>query len=295
MPQDFGGASSEPKKPKPLKDWRTWVTSPPHLAGAVAALSLLGFGLGYLVVAIVFLPSHDVASGLVRVPDLEGMNAEDARATVERARLEFHETAGLSRGEPPGIVLAQEPLPGQLASPGSPVEATVSVGSRQRPVPDVLGLNRSQAEAVLRRAGFSTDFIWVDADNDVGQVVATRPAAGTLVDASATVRLVVSAGPPTPNVPDLTGRSLDEARAALQRLGLRLGEVEESPDSLAAPGTVLDQAPEPGSLVDRGAVVSVVVAVALPPMELADTLRLPLDTAAAPVDTIPGDSSRGER
>lgn len=295
MPQDFGGTPSESKKLNALKDWRTWITSPRHLVGTVAAIALLGFALGYLIVAVAFLPSHDVASGLVRVPDLEGMTAEDAQATVEHARLEYREATGLSHGKPPGTVLAQEPLPGQLASPGSPVEVTISVGSRQRPVPDVVGLHRSQAEIVLGRAGFSTDFIWVDADNDVGQVVGTRPEPGTLLEVSANVRLIVSAGARTPDVPDLAGSSLDEAQAALERLGLRLGDVVERPDSLAAPGTVLGQSPEPGSLVDRGAIVSVIVAVALPPVEPQDTTGFPVDTTDATVDTISGDSGLGER
>ncbi len=274
MPQDFGEMPNELGKKKMPRDWRAWVTSPGRLAGTAAGIGVLGFLLGYLITTLAVYPSQNVASGLVRVPNVVGMTAEDAQTAVGESDLEYEEAAGLNHSEPPGTVVAQEPLPEQMAPPNSTVRVTLSMGARERPVPDVVGLNRDQAEIVLTRAGYVTDIVWVDAENDVEQVVGMRPAAGTAIKVSGSVQLLVSAGPRTPDVPDLSTSSLDEAREALDRLGLRLGEVTERPDSLAAPGTVLSQSPQPGSVLDRGAAVSVVVAVVPPP----DTVGVVEDT-----------------
>jgi serine/threonine-protein kinase len=295
MPQDFGAEPSEKKKLIALRDWRRWVTSPLHLAGTVAVVALLGFLIGYLITTVAFLPAQDVASGLVRVPDVVGSTADEAQAAIQSARLEYGEAAGLDHSLPSGTVVAQEPLAGQVASPGSAVEVTLSLGARQRPVPDVVGLNRGQAELVLARAGYSSDVIWVDADDDVGKVVGIRPAPGTPLEVPGSVRLIVSAGSLTPDVPDLSASSLDEARSTLERMGLRLGDVTERADSLVAPGTVLDQSPQPGSLVDRGAVVAVVVAIAPSPIQPVDSMALPVDTLDAQADTMIGNQTNDNR
>ena len=263
------------------RHWRVWITSPRRLTGTAVAVAAFGFVIGYLITALAVYPSQNVASGLVRVPDVVGMTAQDALGAIVEADLEYEEAAGLNHGEPPGTVVAQEPLPEQMATPSSTVKVTLSMGARERPVPDVVGLNRDQAEIVLARAGYYTDIIWVDADNDVEQVVGMRPEAGTPLEVSGSVRLMVSAGSRTPDVPDLSASALDEAREALERLGLRLGDVMERPDSLVAPGTVLDQSPQPGSVVDRGAAVSVVVAIAPPP----DTIGILIDTLDVQADT----------
>ncbi len=289
MPQDFDVESADENEREAWRDWRTWITSPRHLVGTVTALLLVGFGLGYLVTAVILFPSQSVARGLVRVPDLVGLQAEEARARLERARLEYAEAPGLTHSQPAGTVVAQEPLPGQMARPSAPVDVFLSQGPRERPVPDIIGLARGQAEIVLSHAGFSSRVIWVDAEADVGQVVDMQPAPGTPVAPSGEVRLIVSAGPRTVNVPDLSGRSLEEAEAALERLGLKLGEVSELPDSLAAPGTVRGQSPRPGSVLDRGSAVAVAIAVTPPPEKAdtlpADSLRPMPDTAPAPPDT----------
>lgn len=295
MPQDSGDGPAEPREQRARRDWKVWITAPGHLVGTTTAVAALGFVLGYLVMAVAVLPSDDVSDGLTRVPDLLGLPAEEARDRVDRAGFQYEETAGLNHAYPVGTVVAQEPLADLMARPGGPVKVTLSLGPRTSPVPNVLGLGRSQAEIVLRRSGYESEFIWVDADASVGEVVGTRPQPGTLLELPASVRLIVSAGPRTVNVPDLSAVSLEEASDALERLGLKLGDVVERADSLAAPGTVLDQSPQPGSVVDRGGAVSVVVAVTPPPFEPGDTTQLPPDTTGALADTTTENGNVNER
>ncbi|UCC47566.1 MAG: PASTA domain-containing protein [Gemmatimonadota bacterium] len=306
MPQDFDAGSTDPSQPPEARgSWRLWTTEPRRLALTSVGVAAAGLLIGYLITVLAVFPSQSAGADLKRVPELVGRSAEEARSRVERAGLVCEEV-GLHHPEALGTVVAQEPLGGQMAEPGSPVRVTVSLGSKMRPVPDVVGLSHLQAEVALERAGYESELIWVDADADVGEVVGTQPAPGTPLGLPGQVSVLVSAGPRRVRVPDLMTRSLAEAQATLDRLGLRLGEVSEDSASLAAPGTVLRQSPRAGVEVARATRVSVSVAVAPPkplPPELRpdttpvvpDTLRAQQDTASeGPATTpAPADTSSG--
>ncbi|MGD2155107.1 MAG: PASTA domain-containing protein [Gemmatimonadales bacterium] len=238
-------------------------------------------------------PPHNVAADLTRVPDLVGETVDDARRRAEREDLAFEEALGIHHSQPVGTVVAQEPLAGQMAPPGSPVRVTVSLGPPERAVPDVVGLSREQAEMILLQGGFEVEVTRVDASADVGQVVGTRPAPGTPVGLPGAVRLLVSAGASTVRVPDLAMQSLTEAEATLRRLGLRLGQVSEDSAGLAAPGTVIGQSPAAGDEAARGARVAVTVASA--PTPAADSASpLPADTGQIPPDTTRADTTAAD-
>lgn len=278
MEYDSDVAPSEP--PRPSRRLWSWITPGRRLPVSVAAALGGGLAFGYLLTVLFVFPPQEAAGDFVLVPEVVGASAEEAQRSVEGRGLEYVEEAAFHHPKAVGSVLAQEPLPGQIAPPGAPVQVTLSLGPKERPVPDVVGLSHRQAEIALAQAGYEAEIDWVDAEADVGQVVGTRPEPGTPVPLPGRVRLLVSAGPRLVETPDLMSRSLAEARAALQRVGLRLGAVTQDSTSLAAPGTVLGQSPVEGSVVDRATPISVVVAIV--PPEPPDTAR----------DPIPNDESR---
>lgn len=235
-----------------------WVESSPRAIALAAGVILVGLGIGYLVTVLFVFPPRDLAADLERVPDVVGETAEEARERVEDAGLVFAEGSGFHHEAEMGTVIAQEPLAGQMAQPGSTVTITTSLGPRMGTVPDIVGLSESQAEGILQGAGYEGELIWVDDDAEAGQVVGTRPAPGTPVELPGKVTLLVSAGPPRVQVPELTERPLSAARETLERLGLRLGEVTEVPAE-GTPGVVLRQEPAAGTEVARGTEVVLTV------------------------------------
>jgi len=240
--------------------WERRLFTKGRLPVVLAGLAVLGLLLGYLAAVLVVFPPQTSSVDLVRVPKAVSLEAAEARELIEGAGLAYAEGGRLYHRSPPGTVIAQEPLAGQMAGPGSDVRVTLSLGPKLSPVPDVVGLNHSQAEVALARAGYESELDWVDADADVGQVVDTRPAPGTPLQLPGTVRLFVSAGARRVRVPNLITLSLSGARETLERLGLRLGDVRQDSASLAAPGTVLGQTPASGTVVDRATRVLVTVA-----------------------------------
>lgn len=109
---------------------------------------------------------------------------------------------GRSAGEEPhpsapaGHVVWQDPPPGTLLPPGSPVALTLSSGPALATVPDVAGLEARQARRILGAAGFGTGAIdSVPGGSEAGVVVGTRPGEGTALRPGTPVDLIVTAGP----------------------------------------------------------------------------------------------------
>jgi serine/threonine-protein kinase len=240
---------------------RGWLSSPLHVAAAAAAVAVVGLLVGYLAIVLFVFPSEYTGPDLKRVPDLVGQMYEEALSSAQRVGLTVEELAAIEHAQAAGIIVAQEPLAGQVAEAGSPIRVTLSLGAGQHPLPAVVGMQHEQAEVALVQAGYKTELLWIDADADVRQVVATRPPPGTLLAPAESVSIVISSGSRVVRVPDLVDRSLVEARAALERLGLEVGDISEDSLTSAGPGTVLSQAPTAGSLVARGTRVALEVAI----------------------------------
>jgi beta-lactam-binding protein with PASTA domain len=178
-------------------------------------------------------------------------------------------------------VAAQDPRPGTEAPEGSTVTITVSSGPGEAPVPSVVGLPRDEAEQQVRDAGFEPEIERVFSD-DVrrGRVVATSPPPGTTIERGTAVTLQVSRGPEQVTVPEVTGESEDNARSALEGVGLRVGEVTEE-ESGEEPGTVIEQAPAAGDQVDRNSAVDLVIAA---PIAVPDVVDLTEEEARAELE-----------
>ena len=261
MQRDFGEETADGDTAgQPKQSWRERMSMRGRLPAIAAGVAAFGLLLGYLSAVLLVFPTQRSLVELTRVPEVVRLETAEARELIEAAGLAYDEEGGLYHRLPVGTVIAQEPLAGQMAEPGSLVRVTVSLGPKSSPVPDVVGLSHSQAEVALARAGYASELDWVDADADVGQVIDTRPAPGTPLQLPGTVRLFVSAGARRVRVPNLVTLSLTGARETLERLGLRLGDVRQDSASLAAPGTVLGQTPSSGTVVDRAARVTVTVA-----------------------------------
>ena len=97
-----------------------------------------------------------------------------------------------------------------------------------------------------------------------GAVLRTDPVAGTPLLVSAPVTLVLSGGPAPVKVPDVTGKSPEDAANKLVVDGFTLVEEQRVFDTSVAPGTVLGTAPGVGTSVPRGTEVSLRIADALP-------------------------------
>jgi serine/threonine-protein kinase len=107
-------------------------------------------------------------------------------------------------------------------------------------VPDLTG----KLESVARNAVAEHDWtVVVDTerndDHPVGEIIRTDPPAGTELDEGATIVFVVSDGPTLTKLPDVTGKSVDEATAELTAAKLATDVAAQVFDEVQPEGTVM--------------------------------------------------------
>ena len=138
-------------------------------------------------------------------------------------------------------------------------------------IPRVANKTVAEAQQLLRTAGFqSTTKDVFDDDISTGLVVGTEPEAGKEIRKFQTVSLFVSKGPQLFPLPGLTGKSLDDAKNALNGAEMALGPVTGTFSETAAAGTVLAQDPASGTPARRGTAVSLTVSKGPEPIPVPD-------------------------
>ena len=131
-------------------------------------------------------------------------------------------------------------------------------------VPDVSGLSREEAEAALVDSGlvvrWSSEGGRYDETVPADRVLSQSPRASALVKRGSSVELLLSLGPQLVEVPDVRGRALAAARVILGAAGLAPGRTANVYSAVGAPGTVVEQWPQPGARVGRTEAVELYLA-----------------------------------
>ncbi len=200
------------------------------------------------------------------VPNVVGQPEADARAALATSGFEVGESIRqFDSSVPDGSVIAvldadeQTLEAGTDSFKGTPVIPLVSVG----PIPDVRGLTVEAAQAALSAreltgiVGGTSEF-----DNDValGDVLRLETTAPGPVRPGATLTIIVSRGPDLVEVPNVVGRSINDAVAALEAAGFRVELDTNVPPGLRGSelAPVQSTSPEGGERVLRNSRITVV-------------------------------------
>ncbi|KMO93776.1 Stk1 family PASTA domain-containing Ser/Thr kinase [Streptomyces roseus] len=219
------------------------------IAGVLLALGL-GTGVWYI-----------NAGQFTKVPNLLGKTEAQAKSDLSAAGLgvkrvdrKFSDTFDR------GTVMDSDPESGKRIRGNGAVALTVSRGPEVVVVPDVTGRPLEEAKAELVRSGLAPGMVTQAFSQDVaqGSVVSTNPPGGQKRSPDTAVALVVSKGRPV-QVTSVVGRPLDQARAALQDLGLKVETAAEEVNSPFPAGTVANQSIGAGSQAATGDTVTLTV------------------------------------
>ena len=198
----------------------------------------------------------------VEVPGVLGMLPDQARELLKGRGLLFTLSAERENtAYPAGAVAEQSPLPGSQVQRGSVVQAAVARGSKQAPVPALVGLRVDDALRQLVAAGFAAGPQKTDNSDTAapGVVIDTQPPPGTPLKLHGTVSLIVSTGPATKPLPKLVGMRLRAAREAIEQQGFKVGKIRYAFDNDRSAGLVLDQKPSVGAPAAPGTVVDLTI------------------------------------
>ena len=144
-----------------------------------------------------------------------------------------------------GEVSRTDPAAGSRIFKGSRVTIYISLGPKQLKVPNALGLSSQEARSLLEYSGFTVGSIGnFFSPEPTGQVFGLSAEAGAILNQGSVVDVLVSLGP----LPEIAGLPVEEARALLAELDLRVEEAEVFNNEVAsgsAVGLVLAKTPLP--------------------------------------------------
>lgn len=148
---------------------------------------------------------------------------------------------------------------GGLGGDGTP-SATASATAA--PVPDVAGMDEKEARAAIEKAGLAYSKGDDVASDTVpkGKAVSSEPGSGTTAVLGTTVTVHFSSGSATVDVPDVSGKTQEQAKKALEDAGLKVGEVTTEDAPNVDKDKVVRTDPAAGTSVQRGERVSLVIA-----------------------------------
>ncbi|NEC21023.1 Stk1 family PASTA domain-containing Ser/Thr kinase, partial [Streptomyces parvus] len=193
---------------------------------------------------------------IVRVPDVVGASLADARRSLKKVGLvpgmvtrEFSED--VERGE----VIRTDPRAGTDRNPDTAVALVVSKGA-PIDVPDVTGLSAEEATDELEAEGLRAEVLpgRVHSPEAAGDVAEQSPGEGTEAAEGDTIQLTVSKGPRMLDVPDVTGRDVDEARSTLEEAGF---EVKVDRPFLSFSDTIASQSVDGGEQAPEGSTITI--------------------------------------
>ncbi|WP_393084264.1 Stk1 family PASTA domain-containing Ser/Thr kinase [Streptomyces sp. LN704] len=212
-----------------------------------------------------------------KVPLLLAKTETQARSRIEAAGLDVGQVKhAYSDTVKRGTVISSDPHPGARIRDHDSVSLTVSDGPKTVRVPDLNGFTLSKAREVLKDDGLAAGMITREFSGDVlrGSVIRTDPEAGTRRHAGSAIALVVSKGSPV-EIADVTGTSVEDARAELEQAGLKVRIAARRVTSEFDKGQVAQQSPDAGSEAATGDTV---------------TLTLSKGPEMVPVPDVVGDS-----
>ncbi len=127
-------------------------------------------------------------------------------------------------------------------------------------VPKVLHMTTDTARTELQNVELQLEVSGAVLSSDVprGMIVEQIPAPGAQVASGAAVQVKISSGPEKVRVPAIIGQTLAEARKALEKAGLGVGNLLK--DGEGEPGTITMVEPASGTEVDKRSVVHLTVA-----------------------------------
>lgn len=201
----------------------------------------------------------------VEIPKLVGMTYEEASLAAERASkgdIEFEvfvERSAHSDKEK-NTIISQSPEGGLKIKRSREIKVVISLGPVALKLDDYTGKDYEKVREELEEKGLKV--IIEQEDNDTyeeGRIFKQLPSEGTQMAEGDEITLYVSKGTENTVVPNILGKTLDEAIIAIERNNLAVGEVTDEPSNKYLKGEVCRQSEKAFKTVPVGTVIDIYV------------------------------------
>lgn len=227
--------------------------------GAKIAAIVIG-AIAVIAAAVFFASNLFGGSGeMVIVPNVIDYTQEEAEDALKNAGFNVEYGKAVNDDEvEEGRVVDQTPDGNKEAPEGSTVTLTLSKGPvpvKETEVPNITGKTADEAEALLTAANLKGQAHEESNEAEAGTVFKQGKNTGEVVEEGTVIEYWVSTGPDTIDVPNLTGKTKEQA---IEALGDKLSYTFSSDYSATVPaGSVISY--EPGGSVKPGTTIKIVL------------------------------------
>ena len=184
-----------------------------------------------------------------------------------------------------GMVIRVEPMEGSNVPKDTEISIVLSMGKAtvMVEVPELKNMSEEDARILLASKNLMVGAVDGTYSDTVekGKIVYQNPEQGTEVPENTPVSFVISKGSDTVVVPDLRGDTQAEAKAKLERLGLKLGEVAYEHCDEAYKDKILSQSADPGDKLKLESKVDIIIGLGPEPKLMIEVPSLIGKTMAA--------------
>ena len=219
----------------------------------VLLLILLGKALGIF-------SDKDEKVQFTTVPVVSNMVSSEAQKYLENHKFTVEITYEDSETVPSNRVIRTEPSAGSNVEEGSKVTMVISaVKDTGVKIPDVVNMTEAEATAKLENDGFKVTKTSEKSDTvPKGKVISQSPEAGSPGSLESLVTLTISdgSGKEKSKMPDLTGKTVEEATELVESVGMKVASVDEIYSDSVEAGLICGQSYTSGSTVKEGSEVT---------------------------------------
>ncbi len=200
-------------------------------------------------------------SDTVKTPNIIGLNREEAEKIIIETGLRISESVNEnSNFFENGIVISQDPLPGNELKREAGVKITVSSGKNILIIPNLIGYDYTYVVSQLESMGLH---VTLNKEPDLqfipGNVIRISPAAGTEVNEGDLVNIFIATTEQMIQMPDVTQMSTEKAISVLQSLNIAYDISNVTVNYEIQKNLVISQLPAPDSFISLGEKVLLLV------------------------------------
>lgn len=219
-----------------------------------------------VIVALAALVGIGFATGLfdkkdIEVPDFRGMTIEEAEDKAEDLGIEVKiGKYEFSTEYEQDQIMDQDPNHGEMVAKGDTVTVDISKGGERGVIPNLIGKSEEDAKKMIEDYGFELGTVKEkESHEEKGTVIEQDPSAGSEGKQGDTINITISdgSGKEMGEVPYVLGMSEDEARAAIEEAGFKVGDVSEGVSSAYDNGQVMWQEYNSGTSLEKGTAIDI--------------------------------------
>ncbi|MFF7473359.1 Stk1 family PASTA domain-containing Ser/Thr kinase [Streptomyces sp. NPDC008092] len=191
-------------------------------------------------------------------PNFVGQTYADAQKMADNSGLKLGTpTKKACENAPTGSVCSQDPTAGSDVNKGDTINLVVSTGAPKVAVDNVIGKNVDDATTQLENKGFKVKVTKTVSTQDEGTVLSQNPDPGTEKEKGSTITLEVAKAEEKVTVPDVTGKSCDDAKAQMTANNLTGNCTEVDTSDANQVGKVISTDPQAGTQVKKNSSVNI--------------------------------------